>query len=495
MTSSPRFVLPGSDRKELVPHGCSFPAVHPGEQAAITVRLTDAGIAKRFLIWDWLISNKLSPTQTKSDEQVIKATGSLQALEDTFGVKLHQRDTGDITYRAHFGPVSVPAPFEGLISGVFGLETRPVAAPRLKKSEWRAEVADNGVYWRGKGDLFPSAFNKPVGTFTPLEVAEAYNFPAGDGEGEVVAIIELGGGFRTNDLKAYWAYLGITGPTVTAVSVDGGRNAPGQDADAEVLLDIEVAGAIAPKATIAVFFAGNTSRGFIDAISQAVHDTHLSPSIISISWGGPESGWSQAEMNAMDEVFQAAAAKGITVLVASGDNGSSDGVSDDQNHVDFPASSGHVVACGGSQLVANGSTVTSEVVWNADGGAAGGGCSTQFSKPSYQTDTLCGNFRSVPDVAANASPDTGYVVRVDGSMTVVGGTSAVSPLLAGLTARLNQITGKRAGFLNPVLYSHESVCNDIVSGSNGSFAAGPGYDCASGLGSVDGTKLLGVLKS
>ena len=274
------------------------------------------------------------------------------------------------------------------------------------------------------------------------------------------------------------------------------------------MLDIEVAGAIAPKAKIVVYFTSNTSQGFLDAITQAVHDTVNKPSVISISWGGPESSWTAQAMQQFDEAFQAAAALGVTITVAVGDSGSSDGVSDGQAHADFPASSPNVLACGGTTLKATGTKITSEVVWNdgTKGGATGGGVSDEFPLPSYQensgvppaADSTKNVGRGLPDVAANADPDTGYSVRIDGQDTVVGGTSAVAPLWAALIARLNQGLGKPVGFLNPTLYAINpsgSVFRDITSGNNGAYSAGPGWDPCSGLGVADGSKLLKSLSS
>src|SRR6202000_629814 len=131
-------------------------------------------------------------------------------------------------------------------------------------------------------------------------------------------------------------------------------------------------------ARIAVYFAPNTNQGFQDAISAAIHDTTNKPSAISISWGGPESSWDSASLTSFDHTMQSAAALGLTITVASGDSGSSDGVSDGANHVDFPASSPHVLACGGTNLQASGGTITEQSVWNdgAQGGAGGGGVST-----------------------------------------------------------------------------------------------------------------------
>ena len=320
-----------------------------------------------------------------------------------------------------------------------------------------------------------------------------------------MALIELGGGFAPADLKAYFGALGLPGPTVAAVAVDGAGNAPTGSADGpdgEVMLDVEVVGAIAPQARIAVYFAPNTDAGFLDAVTTAIHDTTNKPSVISISWGGAESTWTAQAKTAMDDAFQAAATLGITVCVACGDNGSSDGVSGG-DHVDFPASSAYALACGGTRLQAAGSAIASETVWNdgAGGGATGGGISTFFTAPAWQANLTARNaqgqvipltMRGVPDVSGDADPQTGYRVRVDGTDTVIGGTSAVAPLWAALVARINAINGKPAGFVNPLLYAAPSALRDITQGNNGDFDATVGWDACTGLGSP-GKALGGVL--
>jgi kumamolisin len=498
-----RHAIVGSDRKEKLPHGVSYPRSHPYERDDVTIYLNTDSSAVALAVCKWAINEKLAPVEVRPSR--IKVAGSLENLEAAFGVELHERDVNDEHYRSHCGPVYVPAQFSDVTIHVAGLDTRKVAQPRLKKGEWKSFSADeltsihgvsesDGILW-GHPRKQPQ-FNKPPGTFTPLEVAQLYGFPDGSGEGQTIALIELGGGYRSSDLTAYWSYLGITGPTVSSVSVDGGRNAPGSDADAEVMLDIEVAGAVAPKAKIAVYFTGNTEQGFLDAISTAIHDEHTKPSVISISWGSAESSWTPASMTAMSQIIGEAQAAGITILVASGDNGSSDGVEDGASHVDFPASSPGSLGCGGSALVASGNAIVNETVWNdgGQGGAGGGGYSAEFARPAYQPASI-GTHRGVPDVAGCADPDTGYVVRVDGQFTIVGGTSAVAPLYAGLIARINAITGKRAGQINSVLYSNPSACRDITSGNNGAYEATQGWDAATGLGSVNGTKLLSVLQS
>ncbi|HEY0410985.1 MAG TPA: S53 family peptidase, partial [Candidatus Dormibacteraeota bacterium] len=301
-----------------------------------------------------------------------------------------------------------------------------------------------------------------------------------------------------------------TPPATVAVSVDGGANQPDGNPggpDGEVMLDIQVAGAVAPGARIAVYFAPNTDRGFLDAVSTAVHDSVRRPSVVSISWGGPESTWTGQSMTALDTVLQDAAALGVTVFCASGDTGSGDGAGDSLAHTDFPSSSPHVVACGGTRLSAGAGCVTAEVVWNqgASGGATGGGISDTFDAPSWQADagvppsTNPGarRGRGVPDVSGDADPRTGYRVLIDGQATVVGGTSAVAPLWAGLTALLNQVLGHPVGFLNPQLYGPVLAgggFRDITEGSNGAYSAAPGWDPCTGLGSPRGGAILAALE-
>ena len=269
-----------------------------------------------------------------------------------------------------------------------------------------------------------------------------------------------------------------------------------------------MAGSIAPKARIAVYFAPNTTAGFLNAINQAVHDTVRKPSVVSISWGGPEDGWTASSMQQFDAAFQAAGALGVTILAASGDDGASDGITDGKAHADFPSSSPHALACGGTRLIAsNATTIASETVWN-DGpngpGAGGGGVSNTFPKPSYQASIAPmpkspsgTSGRGLPDVSGDADPFSGYTVVVSGTSQTIGGTSAVAPLYAGLVALLNQArikAGKAAlGFLQPALYATAGACRDVTktnndySGTLGRYAAGPGWDAASGLGSAVGS--------
>jgi kumamolisin len=269
------------------------------------------------------------------------------------------------------------------------------------------------------------------------------------------------------------------------------------------MLDIEVIGALAPRANIAVYFAPNTDQGFYAAISQAAHDATRHTAVISISWGGPEDSWTAQARAAMQSALEDAAGLGVTVTAASGDSGSSDGESDGAAHVDFPASSPYVLGCGGTRLEGSGATITSEVVWNetsAGEGASGGGVSVEFPLPAWQADSGVPKSpggqggRGVPDVAGNADPMTGYQVLVDGQTQVIGGTSAVAPLWAALVARCNQKLGRPLGDVHAALYALGGQgFRDITSGNNGSFQAGPGWDACTGLGSPAGAALAAAL--
>ncbi len=441
----------------------------------------------------------LSIVETSLAKGSVKLAGSVASFDRAFDVELVNYEHPDGSYRGRTGPVHIPTELDGIVTAVLGLDNRPQARPHFRTHK-PAITAH-------------ASAQQPAGTFTPLQVAQAYDFPGStDGAGQSIAIIELGGGFRSRDVKRYFrTTLNMTPPKVVAISVDGGHNSPTGDPsgdDGEVMLDIEVAGAVAPKSTLAVYFAPNTDQGFYDAIAAAIHDTRYNPSVISISWGGPESTWSQQSLNEFNTLLEDAATLGVSVCVASGDHGSTDGLSDGLQHVDFPASSPYALACGGTKLTTAGGKYASEGVWNEEAiqeGSTGGGISEFFPKPAYQANANVpasvnpGNFvgRGLPDVAGDADPVTGYVVYVDGQASVIGGTSAVAPLWAGLTARINGSLGKRIGDLASLLYTqiatNSGTFHDITSGSNGAFFAGPGWDACTGWGSPVGSAILSAL--
>lgn len=426
----------------------------------------------------------------------VVAIGTAGGFSRLFGTTLEEvESTSPVTgqpvrHRQRTGPLSLPASLSGIVVAVLGLDDRPQARPHLRLATPGAVAA----------------------SFTPNQVAALYDFPPNtDGTGQVVAVVELGGGLSQTDLATYFSQLGLPTPSVKAVSVDGAPTAAGAQpgSDTEVALDVQVIGAIAPGAAQLVYFAPNTDAGFHDAVANAVHASPT-PVAVSISWGESEDSWTSQGRSALEEVCADAAALGVTVTVAAGDSGSSDGASDGQAHVDFPASCPYVLGCGGTRLDASPSSgaISSEVVWDdlPSGGATGGGVSDVYPLPSWQGAAggvkragTGGAGRGVPDVAGDASPETGYSIIADGTAEVVGGTSAVAPLWAALTARLAESLGHLPGWLPPALYAGVAPgtaapgFRDIVSGDNGAYRAKKGWDPCTGLGSPVGTAIVARL--
>lgn len=554
--SNKRTVIPGSDRKPLAGAKPVGPA-DPSARADVTLRLRPRKSAARVLretvsqaeklprerryltreefaaqagadradlklIDEFANNHNLTVADVNVAARTVRLNGTVADLEKAFGVKLQNFETAGRRYRGRTGKVSVPDLIGAVVQAVYGLDNRPVAKPhyRVRDEARPPENAPNA-----------NPRNAADGSFRVPDLAKLYAFPTGlDGRGQCIALIELndtdtngkptGTGYTTSDLNTYFKSIGLATPNVVSVGVDGGANVPGPDAgaDGEVALDIEVAGALAPGAQIAVYFAPNTTAGFIDAVNAALHDTVRRPSVISISWGGPEDGSPQQYLDGMAQAFSDAATLGVTICCACGDNGSAD--MDQQSwdrkpHVDFPSSIPYALACGGTKLLGSGSKISSEVVWNEGtrGGATGGGVSNVYAKPSYQSKAnvpkspLKKNGRGVPDVAGDADPYTGYQVYVGGQAAVYGGTSAVAPLWAGLVALMNQRLKSRGaaavGFMNPVLYKQTAASGafrDITSGNNdiygnlkGLYKATASWDPCTGLGSPNGAKLLKAL--
>lgn len=495
-----RWIVPGSDRRE-VSGAHVLGDANSTDEAMVTIVVRSkrsgapppgamtrealaaeygAGAADLEKVEAFARAHGLAVIETSAARRSVLLRGSVAQMNAAFGVTLKRCRAGGVGYRGRTGSLSVPGDLAGIVEAVLGLDNRPQAQARVRIAA------------------------KPAASFTPLQIAQLYDFPKGvDGAGECIGIIELGGGFSQSDFAAYLSALGVTAQTVTVVSVDGANSAPGQDqnSDVEVMLDAEIAGAVAPAASLVMYFAPNTDQGFLDAVTTAVHDQTHKPSVISISWGAPESDWTQQALDSLNGAVEAAAAIAVSVCIASGDGGSSDGVGDGKMHVDFPASSPYALGCGGTTLNASGQTIASEAAWSD----SGGGVSDFFARPSWQSNanvppsaTAAGG-RGVPDVSADADPDTGYQIRVDGSNIVAGGTSAAAPLWAALIALMNQHLGRSLGFLNSNLYALPGYPNnpgpfhDVTSGSNGAYAAGSGWDPCTGLGTPDGARLAQAL--
>jgi kumamolisin len=460
-------------------------AIPPGGTAAAQIARPAIAAARQDehrddfkAISDFAKAHALSVLQQDPARRLVRLSGPASKVEAAFDTVLSEYDDGKRKFRGRSGVLKLPPDIVDRITAVLGLDTSPIATPKFRVN----------------------AKPKASTAFLPSAVGAVYGFAAGAtaGKGQCIAIIELGGGYLDSDTAAAFAAMKLPVPKVTAIGVSGGANTPGDPsgADGEVALDIQVAGGVAPGAAIAVYFAPNTSQGFVDAITQAVHDQVNKPSVISISWGSAESNWSAQAIAAMNAALKDAATLGVTVCAASGDGLATDGETDGKAHVDYPASNPYVLGCGGTLLHATGGKRKTETVWNSNGGGTGGGISTAFTKPAYQANIKVpagAKGRGVPDVAGNADPNSGYLVVVAAKSEQIGGTSAVAPLWAGLIAAINAGSTTPVGFAHPRLYGDAAAFYDIVSGSNKvgtvGYKAAKGWDACTGLGSPNAPQL------
>jgi kumamolisin len=438
--------------------------------------------------------------------------GTVSAMEAAFQVRLFNYTHPSGNYRGRVGRVQIPKELAGIVQGVFGLDNRRIARRR------RQPIRDD-----------PHAKSGSVSTTwnLPSQFAAHYNFPAGDGTGQAVGLLEFGGGYFPSDLQQFCSLANIPNlPTVTPISTDGTPTNAKDGAEGEVMLDIEVVAGVCPKANIVVYFANWAEQGWITNLDAAFNDSTNNPGVISVSWGQAEDTdiWTAAAMDQINQSFQDAANLGITICIAAGDDGSSDAVTDGLAHVDFPGASPYVLCVGGTTVTDLDPNQT-DIVWfegdglRADqGGSTGGGVSAVTPLPTWQSGinipsvnagAIAG--RCVPDIAANADWNASpYLLVVDGQSQGNGGTSAASPLIASLLTLINQAratAGKsRVGFLTPELYQSSTGgqpagsagCTDVTSGNNdtatdGGYSAAPGYDAASGWGTPNGVNLAQAL--
>ncbi|GAB7181885.1 putative Ig domain-containing protein [Kitasatospora sp. Ki12] len=429
----------------------------------------------------YLAQQGLTVTDVSANRQVVNAHGTAAQVSQAFGT--HESSYVDPQLQRAFfandAAASIPADLAAVVQGVSGLDNHAVRKNRLATPNALAPKAATAS---------PSGMN-------PVQYTGAYNLnkTGADGTGTTVALWEFDG-YKSSNLTTYDSQFGLTGPAVTTVSVDGASydSAPGQG-QGEVELDSEIVRGAAPKATQLVYEAPNSDQGEIDMANKIVADNRAS--VISISWGSCEPDTTAASMTAVDNAFKQAAAQGISIFSASGDDGSRDCTRSTSGStvkaVDFPASSPHQTGVGGTNLkVGSGNTYSSESAWST----AGGGVSTVFAKPSWQTGTgVSGTMRTVPDVSSNADPASGFSIYTAGGWQVYGGTSAAAPLWSGYAAQFNQ-KAKAAGQpvlgeASPRLYtvanssSYGSVFHDVSTGSNQDFPAKAGYDQVTGWGS------------
>jgi len=468
----------------------------------------------------------LAVDEVNQERRQVTVSGTGSELNRAFHVDLGHYRHSKQEYLGHVGSIHLPTELAGIVESVLGLDNRRVAHPHVTGGR------SGGV------------------ALTPRQVAHLYHFPMPlEASCQTIGVIELGGGYQLSDVAAFLSGLGLETPTITDVHVTrknkmAGTLARPSSEDLETTFDIDIVASIASGAEIVVYFGDPSEAGFNATMSAAVSPGpgRKIPSVIACSWSGAEKNWSMAGVRTMNQTLADAAAKRITVLVASGDHGSDCKVGDGAAHVNYPASDPGVTACGGTHTTL---LPLSHGTWNDGGrrpshkhaaGATGGGVSdltfpNQAGVPAWQkkakipksvNDSHSG--RGVPDIAGQASGYSGYIIQLYGQPTTkvidpssgfpfgpIGGTSSVAPLYAGLIAVINKRLGQQVGFLNPTLYhlaanpASVNVFTNINDGKNNqwsagaadaahSYSSGPGWDGCTGLGVINGHRLLAQLE-
>lgn len=428
-------------------------------------------------------THQLKVVNASAEKRVVELSGKAKDFEAALGITLHiYEDMKGREYIEAIGTPALPTDLQNVIRYI----ALPMGRKRLETRTRYQSVQNNWKIHDFQG-------------YSPAQIAEAYNFPEGDGAGECIGIIELGGTYKTSDIDGFFQHFGIEKPEIITVGV------PQNDTlinDFEVTLDLQLAGALAPKAKLVIYYG----HDIISAVKAALHDQKNKPSVLSISWAGSEFIYSPAQINEMHQLFYQAALMGITVIAASGDNGAYN--QKPYLNVNLPAADPWVLACGGTKLLIEDNQ---EIIWNEldiRQGATGGGFSSKFPLPPYQYQAVhhysqyypnfSNNYRSrgVPDVAANADGKTGYTVMLNGKLFPGGGTSASTPVWAALIARLNQTLGHRLGFVNAHLYQlmGSKAFRQVWQGNNGYYSGLTGWNPDTGLGSPQGKQLLEALQ-
>jgi subtilase family serine protease len=493
-----------------------------------------------------LRSEGLNPGPTSSDGLIIPVTSTAKKAETAFGTTLENYWVDGHVAFANSTALTLPTSIAPKVQGVVGLDelntpvplglssasgdpsARSSSSPALFAPTSDTDTQDAEVTRpHASGPAACSAVKQAAtdySSYTAPQLASTYGFTnaysSGDlGSGETIGLYELEP-YESSDISAYQSCYG-TNTSVTNVLVDGGAGSG--SGSGEATLDIEDVIGLAPDANILVYEGPDTGTGSIDLYSQMV--TADKAKIISTSWGLCEQENGSADAQEENTLFAEAALQGQTVLAAAGDDGSEDCYDSStpsntsELNVDDPGSQPYVTDVGGTSLSL---TPRSETVWNEgdQGGAGGGGISTFWPMPSWQTGTgvlnsfssgapckaTSGDCREVPDVSALADPDAGYMIYLQGSWSGYGGTSAAAPLWAAVIAVSSEVCGSALGFVNPTLYSlaasHPSDFNDITSGDNdmtrthsGAYPATAGYDMASGLGSPAASLFTGFCSS
>lgn len=475
---------------------------------------------------DWLHQQGFTVEQVPASRRAIVFSGSAAAVASAFGTTIHKLNVNGETHYANTEDPRIPAAFADVVGGFVRLnDFHHKSSIRQLRPVGRDAASPQFTYGS-------SHYLAPADYATIYDLAALYANGV-DGTGQSIAIVA-----RSNismpDLETFRSEFGLPANDPTVIIASG--TDPGfvsGDGD-EATLDVQWSGAVAPKATIKLVVASSTATADgVDLSAQYIVNNNIAP-VMSVSFGSCEPGMGSGGVAFYNALWQQAAAQGITVLVSSGDSGAvgcsaGGSTSGSMLAVNGLCSSPYNVCVGGTEfaegsnpgqywLPGNNSTMGSaqsyipETVWNESGSnggsdlwAGGGGASIYFSKPGWQAGpgVPADGARDVPDVALTAAGHDGYLIEEYGGLYTIAGTSAASPSFAGMMALVNQKTGARLGVPNATLYALASlqssggaqIFHDVTTGSNSvpgvtGFAAGTGYDRATGLGSVDGAFLV-----
>lgn len=422
---------------------------------------------------DYLRSQGFTITSVSSNGLLIDATGSVAQTEAAFQVQINNYHAGGRQFYANASVPTVPGTVAPFIQSIGGMDNSVQLHPLMRRVP------------------------QPLAGYNPTDLNGAYDLnplhQAGDqGANQTVAVFELDG-YQPGDITQYLQSNNLGQPSITNVLVDNADGSANAGA-IEVELDIEVIAAMAPKASQIVYEGPNSTQGVNDTYNKIVTDNKAK--IVSISWGECESQTGASELQTLDSIFKQGSAEGISLFAASGDSGAYD-CNDTNLAVDSPAGDPYIIGVGGTNLQTTNGTYGSESVWSnpsdtqrsPQGSGGGGGLSNTFIKPDWQVgpgvqNQYSNGNREVPDVSADADPNTGYAVYCTVSAAgcpatgniVVGGTSAAAPLWAGSTAVLNEYLQQQGkapvGFFSPTLYSlansqqANAPFHDVTQGDN-----------------------------
>jgi kumamolisin len=453
-------------------------------------------------------SHGLEVVEASEKRRAVVLEGRAHDLANAFGVELVRYEHAHGDHHAHEGPIHLPEELIDVVIAVLGLNDRPIASRQLPEAAVDA----------------PSD-----GLLRATELAEIYDFPQDfDGTGQKIGIIQLSdkrtpAGYRKSDLDAFFADLGLPTPTIRDVVRRKSANAPESEADvarfmtwmrgmadgtatmpeaptkgrntAEVVMDIELVGALAPGAELVVYFTDNSEGGVYHVLNDILEAGEVS--VISFSWAWKEHGDSFEDL--IDELLGRAAdpaedRPAITFCSASGDYGGS--------RLCYPAASPWALACGGTRLATDPAGQITESVWNTQGLAASGGGVGRSTQPAWQQGCEPDTGRGIPDVAAVADPTSHCRILAGGVWGPAAGTSATAPIWAALMARFNHSLGVAQGYVNPRFYklsrARPDLFRSVTEGDNivkgKGFQAREGWDPCTGLGSPRGTALLDALR-